>query len=322
MKAVFLDVASLEPVDLDMTPIQRQATGLQLYPSTSPEQLDAHLAGADIAIVNKVCLDAATLARHPQLRLICVAATGTNNVDLQAAAEQGIRVSNCQGYGTGSVVQHTLSLMLALATRLPDYSAAVKRGDWQRSTAFCLLDYPIMELQGKTLGIIGYGELGRGVARVAEALGMRVLIAARPGGDPQLRPDEGRVELSALLPQVDVLSLHCPLTDQSRNLIDAAALALMKPEALLINVARGGIVDEQALADALRGGRLGGAAVDVLTVEPPVQGNPLLFDDIPGLIVTPHCAWGSVEARQRMLVQIAENIAAFKEGAALRVVSA
>ncbi|MEH6823258.1 MAG: 2-hydroxyacid dehydrogenase [Motiliproteus sp.] len=320
MKTVFLDVASLAPDDLDLTPIRQQAGTLALHPTTSPEQLSVHLAGAEVVIVNKVVLDARTLAQHPQLKLICIAATGTNNVDLEAAQRLGIRVSNCQGYGTASVVQHTLSLMLALATRLQDYSAAVKRGAWSRSEQFCLLDYPIMELQGKTLGIIGYGELGRGVANLARALGMRVLIAARPGSEQLDTQSDGRIELSALLSQVDVLTLHCPLTGLSRNLIDADALALMKPGALLINAARGGIVDERALADALCSGRLGGAAMDVLSVEPPSEDNPLLAADIPNLIVTPHCAWGSVEARQRILVQVGENIAGFKNAAPIRVV--
>ncbi|MEH6471965.1 MAG: 2-hydroxyacid dehydrogenase [Halopseudomonas sp.] len=321
MKAVFLDMASLDREDLDLSPLQQHCTLLSLYPATSPEQLDDHLAGAEVAIVNKVVLDAQTLAKHRQLKMICIAATGTNNVDLEAAQKLGICVCNCQGYGTGSVVQHTISLMLALATRLADYSAAVQRGDWQRSEQFCLLDYQIMELAGKTLGIVGYGELGQGVAKVAEALGMSVLIAARPGSETRAEPAEGRVELSALLPQIDVLSLHCPLTEQSRNLIDADALALMKPSALLINCARGGIVDETALADALRSGKLAGAATDVLAVEPPHDGNPLLQTDIPNLIVTPHSAWGSVEARQRIVAQVGDNIAAFKAGAPVRQVN-
>ncbi len=314
MKGVFLDVGSLSPADLDLTPIEQQLSELTLHLKTHDEELDARLAGADVVITNKVAIDAQRLARHPQLKLVCIAATGTNNVDLSAARARSVAVSNCQGYGTGSVVQHTVGLMLALATRLQDYSAAVKRGDWRRSEQFCLLDYPIMELQGKTLGIVGYGELGQAVGRIAEALGMRLLIAARPGTEPT----GGRMALAQLLPQVDLLSLHCPLTEQSRNLIDAEALALMKPGAMLINAARGGIVDESALAAALRVGRLGGAAVDVLSVEPPALDSPLLADDIPNLIVTPHSAWGSVEARQRIVGQIADNIAAFRAGALVR----
>lgn len=310
MKTVFVDLASLDRDDLDLSVIERQASELVSYGVTRPDQLSHRLADAQVVITNKTVLDAGLLSMLPQLKLICIAATGSDNVDLDAARQRGIVVSNCQGYGTGSVVQHTFGLMLALATRLQDYSAAVGRGDWGRSEQFCLLDYPIMELQGKTLGIVGFGELGQAVGRIAEAFGMRVLVAARPGTEPAA----GRLALAELLPQVDILSLHCPLTEQSRNLIDAPALALMKSSALLVNAARGGIVDEAALADALRAGRLGGAGVDVLAVEPPVDGNPLLADDIPNLIVTPHSAWGSVEARQRIVGQIADNIAAFERG--------
>jgi glycerate dehydrogenase len=316
MKAVFVDLGSLDRDDLDLSAIEQQASDLVCYSASHPDQLSHRLAGAQVVITNKVVLNAELLAALPQLKLICIAATGTNNVDLNAARERGIVVCNCQGYGTGSVVQHTFSLMLALATRLADYSGAVSRGDWCRSEQFCLLDYPIIELQGKTLGIIGYGELGQAVGRIAEAFGMQLLVAARPGTIPR----DGRLALSELLPQVDILSLHCPLTEQTQNLIDAAALAQMKPSALLINAARGGIVDELALADALRAGRLAGAGVDVLSVEPPVTDNPLLGGDIPNLIVTPHSAWGSIEARQRIVAQIADNIAAFQAGSPQRQV--
>ena len=319
MRAVFLDRQSLDRSDLDLNPIEQQLDSLQCFDRTKPSEVSARLEQAQVAIVNKVVLDAETLQRLPALKLICIAATGTNNVDLEAAAALGIRVSNCQGYGTGSVVQHTVGLMLALATRLQDYSAAVGRGDWHRSEQFCLLDYPIVELAGKTLGIVGYGELGQGVARVAEALGMRVLIAARPGGGSS--PSADRIPLEALLPQVDVLSLHCPLSPQTANLIDADALALMKPSAMLINAARGGIVDEAALAEALRRGALAGAAMDVLSSEPPRDGNLLLDQSVPNLIITPHSAWGSIEARQRIVDQVGENIAAFRAGKSLRRVN-
>jgi glycerate dehydrogenase len=246
-----------------------------------------------------------------------VAATGTNNIDLEAAAERGITVCNCQSYGTPSVVQHVFALILTLATRLCDYRQAVAEGRWQLADQFCLLDYPIQELAGKTLGIIGYGELGRSVARIAEAFGMRILIAQRPGTS---EPVEDRIPLATLLPQLDILTLHCPLTSETRGLIGAWELALMRRNALLINTARGGIVDELALAEALKRGALGGAGVDVLTEEPPVQGNPLLAGDIPNLIVTPHCAWGSREARQRLVAQLAENIQGFLTGKPKRVV--
>lgn len=207
-------------------------------------------------------------------------------------------------------------LLLALATRLPDYQRAVTAGRWNESRDFCLLDFPIIELAGKTLGLLGQGTLGSEVARLAETFGMRVLVGNLPGRP--VRPD--RLSLAELLPQVDALTLHCPLTEATRNLIGASELALMKPEAFLINTARGGIVDEQALADTLRRGHLGGAATDVLLEEPPAAGNPLLADDIPRLIVTPHTAWGSREARQRIVVQIAENARAFADGRPIRLV--
>ena len=246
-----------------------------------------------------------------------MAATGTNNVDLAAARAQGITVCNCQGYGTPSVAQHTLALLLALATRLCDYHQAVAEGQWAKANQFCLLDFPIVELQGKTLGLLGHGELGGAVARLAEAFGMRVLSGLIPG-----RPQRAdRLPLEALLPQVDALTLHCPLNEHTRHMLGARELALLKPGALVVNTARGGLIDEQALADALRSGHLGGAATDVLSVEPPVNGNPLLEAGIPRLIITPHSAWGAVEARQRIVGQLSENAQAFFAGQPRRVVS-
>lgn len=315
-RAVFLDHASLDLGDLDLQPLQQAFGELVLHAQTTPEQVAERLQGAEVAISNKVPLDAATFAACPTLKLVLVTATGTNNIDLAAARAHGVTVSNCQGYGTPSVAQHTLMLLLALATRLPDYQRDIAAGRWQQASQFCLLDHPIIELEGKTLGLLGHGELGSAVARLAEAFGMRVLLGQLPGRPP--RAD--RLALHELLPQVDALTLHCPLTEQTRNLIGAAELALMKPQALLINTARGGLVDEQALAEALRRGHLGGAATDVLTQEPPKAGNPLLAADIPRLIVTPHNAWGSREARQRIVTQTVENAAAFFSGAPLRVV--
>jgi glycerate dehydrogenase len=211
-------------------------------------------------------------------------------VDLDAAARRGIAVCNIRRYATPSVVQHVFALLLSLTRHLSDYQRAVQSGAWQRSGQFCLLDYPIRELGGLTLGIVGYGELGQAVAATAEqAFGMRVLIAQRPGGSAE----PGRLPLQQLLPQVDVLSLHCPLTPETRGLIGAEELALMKPDALLINTARGGIINEGALAAALLTGRLGGAGIDVLATEPPGSDSPLLQQPIPNLIVTPHIAWAS-----------------------------
>ena len=314
--AVFLDYTSLDLGDLDLSPLRQVFDELTLHEKTTPAQVIERLQGHSVAISNKVPLDAAAFAACPDLKLVLVSATGTNNIDLAAARAHGVTVCNCQGYGTPSVAQHTLLLLLALATRLQDYQAAVRAGRWQQSEQFCLLDFPIVELAGKTLGLLGHGELGSAVARLAEAFGMRVLIGQLPG-----RPvRDGRLPLDELLPQIDALTLHCPLTEQTRDLIGAEQIALMKPGAFLVNTGRGGLVNEPALAAALRSGHLGGAATDVLTVEPPKNGNPLLDADIPRLIVTPHSAWGSREARQRIVGQLAESAEAFFKGAAVRVV--
>ena len=316
-RAVFLDHPSLDLGDLDLSDLRNSFSELQLFSDTTPQNLVERLQGAQVVISNKITLNSATLAACPELKLILVSATGTNNVDLEAARAHGITVSNCQGYGTPSVAQHTIMLLLNLATRLKDYQRDVNAGKWQEAKQFCLLDHPIIELEGKTLGLLGHGELGGAVARLAEAFGMRVILGAIPG-----RPARAdRVPLDELLKQVDALTLHCPLNEHTRDLIGARELALLKPGALVVNTARGGLINEQALADALRNGHLGGAATDVLSVEPPVNGNPLLAGDIPRLIVTPHNAWGSREARQRIVGQLAENARGFFSGTPLRVVS-
>lgn len=316
-RAVFLDLHSLDLGDLDLAALQQAFGELVMHERSEPQQVIERLQGAQVAISNKVVLNAATFAACPDLKLVLISATGTDAVDLDAAREHGVSVCNCQGYGTPSVAQHTLMLLLALATRLPDYQQAVRAGRWQQASQFCLLDYPIVELAGKTLGLLGHGELGGAVAKLAEAFGMQVLLGQLPGRPP--RAD--RLPLDELLPQVDALTLHCPLNAATRDLIGARELALMKPGAFLINSARGGLVNEQALADALRSGQLGGAACDVLSQEPPRDGNPLLAADIPRLIITPHSAWGSVEARQRIVVQLAENAQAFFAGAPRRQIS-
>ena len=316
-RAVFLDHPSLDLGDLDLGPLRNCFSELQLFARTSRDEVSERLKGATVAITNKVVIDATAMAANPRLKLILISATGTNNVDLEAARQHGITVCNCQGYGTPSVAQHTIMLLLNLATRLGDYQKAVGAGRWQQASQFCLLDYPIVELEGKTLGLLGHGELGSAVGRLAEAFGMRVLLGQIPGRPA--RPD--RLPLDQLLPQIDALTLHCPLNEHTRNFIGARQLAQLKPGAYALNTARGGLIDEQALADALRSGHLGGAATDVLSVEPPTQGNPLLAADIPRLIVTPHNAWGSREARQRIVGQLTENAQGFFSGTALRVVS-
>ena len=315
-KAAFLDYATLDQHDLDMHELHHVFDDLHIYERTNYSQAIDRLQDVSVAIVNKVLLDAHVLHQLPKLKLILLCATGTNNVDLDAAKKQGIVVCNCTNYGSASVAQHTFSLILALATSLVQYDKDIKAGEWQGSPQFCMLNHPITELAGKTIGILGYGDIGQTVAKIAEAFGMKVLI----GNLPHRPKQAGRLDLNELLPQVDVLTLHCPLTSDTRNLINADALHLMKPTAFVINTARGGIVHEIALAEALVTGVIAGAAVDVLTVEPPEEGNVLLDDEIPNLIVTPHTAWASVEARQRMVSQLVENAKAFKAGQPIRQV--
>lgn len=313
MKGVFLDLDSMGG-NLDYQRLQDALPKYQSFPSTQAEEVIHHLNSADIAIVNKVVLGEKEFDACPDLKLIAVTATGTNNIDLAAAKARGIRVCNVIQYGRPTIVQHTFSLILALANRLLDYSADVRQGEWHKSPVFCMMHHPIVELEGKTIGIIGYGDLGRGVAKMAEAFGMKVILGARPGQPSTQIDGYLRLPVKNLLPQVDILSLHCLLSEETQNLINTEALALMKPSAFLINVARGGLVDEHALAKALIGKRLAGAASDELSLEPPKNGNPLLNPDIPNLIITPHCAWASKEARQRLLDKTAENIEMFLNG--------
>lgn len=312
MRGVILDQATLSfDGDVAMTPLENVLDACARFPTTSQSQLRERLAGAEVAIINKIQLRAEDLAQAPRLQLVCLAATGFNNVDIEAARNRGIAVANIRDYCTAAVVQHVFALLLSLNQRLDGYRELLRAGGWRSSPQFTLLDYPFHELAAQTLGIVGYGTLGRAVAEVARTFGMRVLVAARPGERDE-RP--GRAPLEALLAEADVVSLHCPLTPVTEHLIDAAALARMKPGALLINTARGAVVDEAALAAALRAGRIAGAGIDVLSEEPPVAGNPLLDADIPNLIVTPHIAWASIEARRRAVAEIAENIAAFRRG--------
>ncbi|MCL6235240.1 2-hydroxyacid dehydrogenase [Acinetobacter sp. ANC 5579] len=317
MKAVFLDYQSLDKQDLDFSGLEAQFDELTLYPATTAAEVAQRIQGADVIISNKVHINAEHMQLNPQLKLILISATGTNNVDLVHAQQQGIVVCNCQAYGTAAVAQHTLMLMLNLATSFRQYDRAVQQGDWQKADQFCLLDFPIIELAGKTLGIVGYGELGQAVAHLAKAFGMKIMIGALPNR-PMLAE---RVAFSEMLAQVDFLSLHCPLTDETRDLLNHESLAQMKASAFVINCARGGVVNESALAEALKLGTIAGAATDVLTVEPPKQGNVLLDPSIPNLIITPHSAWGSVDARQRIVQQLVENVEAFKAGIVIRQVN-
>lgn len=318
MLGVFLDRDTVDAGDMDLSALDDVVSEWDYYGHTDSHQLQERLEGARVVITNKVVLDGETLADCDDLELICVAATGTDNVDLEAARSLGITVCNARDYATPSVVQHTYALMLALATHLPEYREAVRAGRWSESRHFTMLDWPVRELDGCTLGIVGHGTLGSAVANVGRAFGMDVLVARRRPGDDR----EGRVPLASLLRRADVVSLHCPLTEDTEGLIGPAELRLMQPDALLINTARGGIVDEAALADTLRDHRLGGAGIDVLPEEPPPADHPLLAPDIPNLIVTPHTAWSSRAARQRLVLELARNIRAWQSGAARNVVQA
>lgn len=338
MKTIFPDFATVSRGDIDLSSLKATGIDLMLHDVTTADQLPSRLAPAEILITNKIRIGAGELAAAPALRLICLSATGVNNVDLDAAGARGIGVCNITAYCTASVVQHVYAMILALTHHLAGYQRLLQTGAWKDSPQFCLLDYPIRELAGRKLGIVGYGELGRGVARAAAAFGLEVLVSERPGGRsdesshdraavtgpggpaaaagraPTTADDPSRLPFEQVLAEADILSLHCPLTDGTRGLIDAAALTRMKRDAILINTARGALVDSSALAAALREGRIAGAGIDVLPQEPPVDGDPLLDAAIPNLIVTPHVAWAARESRQRAIDEIAANIQSFMTG--------
>jgi glycerate dehydrogenase len=306
MRSVFIDYATVSHNgDLDPARLRTVLPGLELREHTAQEAVASAIADAEVVLVNKLRLDRAEIEAAPQLRAIALSATGTNNIDLAAARERGIAVFNLRDYCTASVVQHVFAGLLLLTQRLREYDALVKAGAWQRGEQFCLLDYPIRELAGRNFGIVGLGTLGHRVAEVARCFGMQVLVAQRPDAAPAA----GRLPLDELLPQADVLSLHCPLTPDTAGLLDAARLARMRADAILVNTARGALVDSAALATALRERRLGGAVIDVLAEEPPARGDPLLDPGLPNIIVTPHVAWAAREARQRCIDEMAANLA-------------
>lgn len=310
MEGVFLDLATVDHGDLDLAPLRAALPRWRLYPR--PERPLPELIGdADVVVTNKQRLDAPVLEAVPRLRLICLAATGSDNVDLAHAAARGVVVCNIRDYCTSSVVEHVYALLLSLTRRLPEHTEAVRRGAWAQAGQFALLDYPFTQLQGKCLGLVGHGTLGAAVGRMAQAFGMELLVAKRSDSEDS-RP--GRVALDRLLREADVVSLHCPLTPATRGMIGARELGLMKPGAILINTARGALVDSAALLEALRSKRLGGAGIDVLPQEPPSPGDPLACASLPNLMVTPHVAWASREARQFALESVAGNIRAWLAG--------
>jgi glycerate dehydrogenase len=307
---VFLDFDTLDKGDLQLDALRQVAAPLRCFGNTAPDELAGRATDAWCAVSNKVRLGRDFFSARPALRLVCVAATGTNNVDLAAAAEHGVAVVNCRDYCTDSVAQHVLMFVLAFARSLPRYQADVARGAWSRSPFFCLLDHPLRELSGLTLGLIGYGTIGRRVEQLARALGMRIVIAERPGRAPR----EGRVAFDEAIGRCDFISLHCPLDATTERMIDADVLRRMRKDACLINTARGGLVDEAALLRALREGWIGGAALDVVSAEPPPADDPLLNAGLPNLVVTPHCAWGSREARQSVIDQTVGSIEEYLRG--------
>ena len=312
-KVVFLDAATYGDISLLSFSNRWDCT---IHQVTNPLETCQRLLGQSVAVTNKVVIDREVF-RSPaakDLQLIAVAATGTDIIDCAAAQDYGVRVCNVPDYATHSVAQFTLALILELATRAARYCAAVRTDRWQRSPVFTLLDFTSIELKGKKLGIIGYGNLGRAVEKMARGFGLEILIAARPGITSP--PPSGRLLLPELLRQADVLTLHCPLTPQTQSLINDRTLSLMKPTALLVNTARGGLIDEPALIRALREGRLAAAALDVISQEPPGTDHPIIeaTKELDNLIVTPHTAWSAREARERLLREVSDNISAFFDG--------
>lgn len=314
MRTVFLDKESLPVVF--RPPLC--ASQYVEHPHTAPGDVATRLAHAAIAIINKVPLPAAVLAQLPELRLIAVAATGYDCVDVAYCREHGIAITNIRDYAVHTVPEHVFSLLLALRRNLGSYAALAVGGEWQRSDQFCRYGPPIHDLHGSVLGLVGSGSIGRATAALGAAFGMRVIFAASPSHPAG---DAGRLPLRQLLTEVDVLTLHCPLTPATRGMIGASELRTMKPSAILINTARGGLVDEAALAAALRSGWIAGAGFDVLSVEPPAGGNVLLELRQPNFILTPHVAWASDEAMRQLADQLSATIDAWAAGAPRNLVT-
>ncbi|KNH52743.1 D-2-hydroxyacid dehydrogenase [Vibrio cholerae] len=309
---VFLDRATI-PRHISLPALPFEHHWLE-YDACEPHQVVERLLAADIVITNKVVLTREMLVQLPKLKLIAISATGTNNVDLPACRDLNIAVCNVQGYTTRSVPEHVVAMMFALRRNLIGYHNDIAAGEWQRHKQFCFFTHPIGDIAGSTMGIIGSGALGQATANLARALGMHVLLAERKG---QVECRDGYTPFEQVLAQSDVLSLHCPLTDETRNIISEAELVQMNPNALLINTGRGGLVDEQALVDALKRRQIAGAGVDVFSAEPADMDNPLIANrDLPNLLLTPHVAWGSDSSIQQLATILIDNISAFMRGEA------
>jgi len=312
MKAVFLDFGTMGAAELDPSPLAEVVPDFNAFDSTPAELVPERIKGVDFIFANKASMTKEIISNAGSLRFIGLTATGVDNVDLDAAKKHDVAVCNIRAYCTQSIVEHVFAVLLNLTHSVRQYDRIVRAGAWQQADNFCMLEFPIRELSAMTIGIVGLGILGTAVANMARQFGMSVMIAQRPGKQGSL--DEGRHDFKDILRDSDVISLHCPLTGDTRGLIGANELELMKPNAILINTARGGLVDSSALVEALQKRTIAAAAVDVLPQEPPINGIPLLDYDGENLIITPHIAWGTVEARQNAINEIAANVRAFLAG--------
>jgi glycerate dehydrogenase len=316
MKIVVLDGYTLNPGDLSWDGLKALAA-CEIFERSAPAEIAPRLQGATAALTNKISIDRKTMESLPELKYIGVTATGFNIVDVHAAKERGITVTNVPAYGTDSVAQATFALLLELTNRVGHHAQTVRDGRWNRSPDFCYWDFPLVELAGLNLGIIGYGRIGQAVARIGRAFGMKIIATA--SRSTSSNNDVRIASLEELLRESDVVSLHCPLTSETKGLINKARLALMKKSAFLLNTSRGPLIVEEDLAAALHSGQIAGAGLDVLSVEPPVQGSPLFA--APNCFITPHQAWATRAARQRLMDVAVANVAAWMKGAPQNVVS-
>lgn len=317
MKITILDGYGLNPGDLSWDWLNKYGE-VKIYDRTSPSELMERAADADAIFTNKVVINAETLSSLPNLKYIGVLATGYNIVDIKTAKRLGITVTNIPAYSTDSVAQMVFAILLTITNRVEHYAVENRKGRWSNNPDFCYWDSPLMELAGKTFGIVGLGNIGKAVARIANAFGMRV-VAFTSKKQEELPIGIQKVTLDQLFSESDVLSLHCPLTPETNNLVNDERLNLMKPTAILINTGRGPLIDEQAVANALKAGKLGAFGADVLSSEPPAEDNPLL--SAPNAFITPHIAWATVEARRRLMEICEGNLSAFVSGTPRNVVS-
>lgn len=316
MNIVILDGYTLNPGDQNWAPVNALGK-VTVYDRSSPDQIIERAIDADAVLVNKVILNESVLSQLPKLRYIGVCATGYNNIDINSTNKYGIVVTNVKAYGPASVAQHTFALLLALVNHIELHSQSVRNGDWATSEDFCYWKTPLVELAGKTIGLVGLGDIGSQVAKIASAFGMKV-IAYRKNPEQTHNTDIEMVSMETLFKQSDVISLHCPLTEETKDLINAERLLWMKPTAYLLNTGRGPLINEEDLANALKNKTIAGAGLDVLSCEPPRTDNPLIT--APNCVITPHIAWASFEARKRLLQMVADNLSAFMEGEATNVV--